>query len=171
MRRRGLHERGEEGATLILVIGFMVFVGLISAALATQLASSSITRIALDRARNRQYAADGAIEWDIGQVRSYMTNTSATAPCPGANSTRVPPTVLNGVPIQVDCSYNQTFTLSLFVQRDATFTACLPQPGNAKCPASAVIIKAQVNFASQNAPGDTTITVDKTYIQTWSVAS
>ena len=39
---RLLHDRGEEGATLLLVIGFMLFVGLITAGLATQLASSSV---------------------------------------------------------------------------------------------------------------------------------
>src|SRR5262249_51388404 len=153
------------GATLIFVLGFMVMVGLMTAGLATQLGSSSKTRVSLDRARNREYAADAAILTDIARVRGNMQTVSAlgppaAGPCP--SSSRVQNPGLNGVPVQVDCSYpGPTFTLSSFVQRNVRFTACSPQSnGTQPCPTGptgSVIIQAVVNFASDNAPGDPTI--------------
>jgi hypothetical protein len=173
MRKRFRHDRGEEGATLLLVIGFMVFVGLISAGLATQLGSSTLTRVALDQARNRQYSADGAILKDIAAVRSTMTTTNALAPCPGATSTTQYPAMTYGIPIQVDCSFS-LLSFSGEVLRNATFTACPPQSGGVPCPAPAVIIKTQVHYSTpdpQPALNATTVNVDKTYIATWSVKS
>lgn len=166
-----MRDRGEGGATLIFVIGFMVLVGLVSAGLATQLATSSMTRVALDKARNREYAADAAILTNIAQVRDNITHGKAL-PSPGPDPCL--PKVfqtLNLIPIQVDCSYTRTTTLSGFVQRDATFVACPEQSGGGTCPASAVIIRAQVNYGSPNPPSDPSISVSKTYIQTWSVVS
>jgi hypothetical protein len=171
MTKRLFRKRDEEGATLILVIGFMLMVGLVSAGLATQLASTSKSRVALDTARNRQYAADGAILEYIPIVRSQM-ESSPLGPCPGTHSFRSPGPRLNGVDIQVDCDFPGIgFTLSGFVQRNVKFTACAPQPGNAPCPSDAVIIQAQVNYASQDPPAATSIDVTRTYIQTWNVKS
>src|SRR5690242_163984 len=151
MKTRLFRKRAEDGATLILVIGFMVMVGLITAGLAAQLASSSETRVALDIARNREYAADGAILKYIPQVRGYMQN-HPLAPCSSSGSTHNLITQnpgLNGVPVQVDCDFSGvSFTLSGFVQRNVKFTACPPQSGGAPCPPSAAIIQARVNYAS-----------------------
>jgi hypothetical protein len=148
-----------------------VFVGLVSAGLATQLATSSTTRVALSNARNRQYAADSAILTNIAQVRDHITNGEALpAPGPDPCLPKVVQTT-NNLAVQVDCSYTRRITLSGFVQRDATMLACPAQVGGAACPSSAVIIRAEVNYASQNAPSDVSITVSKTYIQTWSVTS
>ena len=70
------------------------------------------------------------------------TTNNAQAPCRGGatTSTTQYPAMKYGIPIQVDCAYTPTFTFSSFLQRDATFTACLPQSGNTTCPASKVII-------------------------------
>lgn len=171
MRHRVLHDRGEEGATLILVIGFMLLVGLISAGLATQLVSSSMTRVALDKARNREYSADGAILRSIAAVRSTMQTTNAQAPCPEATTQY--PAMTYGVKIQVDCSFS-LLGFSGVVLRNATFTACAPQSPGATCPTSAVIIKARVHYSTpdpQPALNAPTVDVDKTYIATWSVNS
>ena len=132
-----------------------------------------MTRVALDKARTREYAADAAIEWDIGQVRSYMTSTTRDR-CPvRAERTRVPPTALNGDPDPGRSAYKRSGIHALRVraaQRDVHGLSSAS--GQRACPASTVIIKAQVNFASQKKPPvDATIIVDKTYIQTWSVES
>lgn len=167
MNFRTKRDRGEEGATLIFVIGFMVLVGLVCAGLATQLATSSKTRVALDKARNREYAADAAILTDLAQVRDNMTNNNqALAPCPSAKLTQT----LNGVTIQVDCSFS-LFSLSGLLQRNARFRACVPQPGGADCPFAASIIDAQVHYQAPEPPNSNSITVDKTYVLTWSVNS
>ena len=164
--------RGEEGATLILVIGFMVMVGLVSAGLSAQLASSSKTRVALDQARNRQYTADAAILAYIPQVRSNMESNQALTPCSGTHNHITQSPGLNNVPIQVDCDYSgPSLTFSGFPQRVVRFTACPPQSGGAACPSSAAIIQAQVNYASlpTDAYNASDITVTKTFIQTWNV--
>jgi hypothetical protein len=168
MRHRLPRKPGEEGATLIFVIGFMVLVGLVSAGLATQLSSSSRTRVALEKQRNREYSADGAILSRIGAVRDYMTNTDARFPCPGT-STSTQDAGLNGVPIQVDCSFSLV-SFSGTVLRNATFEACAPQSG-IECPDSAVIIRAQVHYESTAAWHEQFIpdAEIRTYIQSWSV--
>ena len=136
--------RDEAGATLLFVIGFMLLIGFMTTGLVTQIASSSHTRLSLDTARNREYAADAAIEADIGQVRSNMTGGQALSPCPGA--LRLNPG-LNNVPVQVDCSYPATgypgITLSGFVQRNVVFKACVLQPVGTPCPPAAVLIEAR----------------------------
>ena len=53
---------GERGASLILAIVFMVVIGAISAAVLATTTSGLQDRVVLDQARNREYAADGAIE-------------------------------------------------------------------------------------------------------------
>jgi hypothetical protein len=168
MMTRLLGKRAEDGATLILVLGFMVMVGMVSAGLATQLASSSKTRVALDAARNREYAADAAILQEIAQVRQNLTNDDAITPCRSPKLVQSPG--LNDVDIQVDCSYS-LFSLSGLLQRNATFSACAPQPANANCPSAATIIKAQVHYASTDAALDPDIDVTQTYVQSWNLRS
>jgi hypothetical protein len=164
--------RGEEGATLILVIGFMVVVGLMVGAFTSQLASSSSSRVALESARNQQYAADAAIQQDIATVRKNMQAPigDALTPCPDSSLVQNPG--LNDVPVQVDCTFIRSVTLSGFVQRNAVFTAraCPPATG-APCPTAPATITAQVNFVSENSLVDPTIIVTKTHIQSWSVKS
>ena len=171
-----VRKRGEDGATLIFVIGFMVLVGLITAGLATQLESSSHTRVALDNQRDREYAADAAITSDIAQVRTNMTRTppdpavNALAPCPSTTWTQT----LNDVDIRVDCSFS-LLSFSGAVLRNATFTAsCAPQSHGATCPTGVVIMKAQVHYSTpdpQPALNATSINVNKSYVATWSVTT
>ena len=156
----------ERGASLVLAIGFMVMAGAIGAGLTTSIASSVGDGSVLTVARNREYAADGAIESAITQVRTNMTSGSALAPC-GAPVTQT----LNNIQIQVDCSYVPTLSLSGFWQRDAIFTAYCPSSAPPACqfPITRPIIRAQVDFASTSPKTATTITVDRTYVQSWSV--
>jgi len=152
--------RGEDGATLILVIGFMVMIGFVLAGLSSQLSNSLTTRTGLVRARDREYDADAAIETAITQVRN---NINGANPCSGVNT---PSTGPNGVSIQVTCNYKSGgLTLSGAVRREATFAACESSCG----PSSSAIIKAQVSFASLTPPNSSPIVVNKTYIESWSV--
>lgn len=183
MNRFSHRAHGEDGATLIFVIGFMVVVGLVGAGLATQLSSSSKTRVALDKQRNREYSADAAILKRIGEVREHMESTDAIEPCPGPTSTTRytdPSDVLNDFPIQVDCQFD-LFDLETNTElRNATFTACAPQEPGEKCPDSATIIRAQVHYERDGECADNpddppitceTILVRETQIRTWSVNS
>jgi Tfp pilus assembly protein PilX len=159
-----LHQRDQRGAALLLAIAFMVVVGLIGGGVITLLTSASTSRVALDNARNREYAADGGIEAAISQVRVNMTSGQALNPCSSpTNST------LNGVSVQVTCVYAPTLTLSRYLQRNVIFTAVCAMPYTSTCTNGAVIIRAQVNYESPSFVTDPSITVSRTFIQSWSV--
>jgi hypothetical protein len=167
MTSRFAPRRDETGASLLFVIGFLVMVSMVTVGLVPALSSSWTRKVAYDNGRNREYAADGAIETAIATVRVRMRN--GQAPCPSSPLTQT----LNGVSVQVDCSYSQSPSLLGFIQRNATFTACPTLSGGAACSTqpTKLILQAQVNFASTDAFSDTTIDVDKTYVQFWSVKS
>jgi hypothetical protein len=151
---------GERGASLILAIAFMVVIGGISSAVLATTTSGLQDRVALDQARNREYAADGAIEQTIVAARALSGMCPTPTPSPN----------LNGVKIHVDCSsaaaiVNGPGNVPL-LQNDLSFVACVAMgAGNGTpcaSPTDPPIINAQVNFQG-TAP---TVT---TFVQAWSV--
>jgi hypothetical protein len=159
-------QRDERGVALILAIVFMLVVGLMAAAVLTFITSNPYDRATLDRARNRQYAADGAIEADIAQVRSNMTTNGTVCPqAPFTQSLESP-----AVSITVTCVYVEVPTLSGRAQRNVTFSARCTAVHLPECPNSTdAIIRAQVNFESPSPLTATPITVTRTYVQSWTV--
>lgn len=151
---------GERGASLILAIVFMVVVGAISAAVLATTASGLQDRVALDQARNREYAADGAIEIAITRVRN---NGVTCSPGDSPVTLEQPP-----VTIHVDCTSSPSFIVlpdnTIATQNNVVFTACVYSgTGNGDpCTAANAIINAQVNFQGAGAPR-------KTFVQSWSV--
>ena len=155
----------DRGAALILAIGFVVMIGAISAGLAG-LASSSVTnRGTLEAVRNRQYSADGVIEETITQVRAQAG--SALAACQSAGGSRTGR--LNNIAIRVEwqnaCGVVRGSDDAVVAQRNVIFTAC--QDTGVPCAPNTVIIRAQVNF--QAVGSGATVTVTRTWIQSWSV--
>jgi hypothetical protein len=149
--------KGERGASLILAIAFMVVIGAISAAVISTVASGLQGRVALDQARNREYAADGAVETMIAAARS------AGGACPtGASTPSTSPFQLDGVSIHIDCSSAAAVVLlggQLVRQNNLAFQACVDNSGQA-CTSTTTIVTAQVNF--QGSP-------TKSFVQSWSV--
>jgi hypothetical protein len=145
------------GAALLLAIGSVLMIGAISAGLAAAATSSLNNRNTLSQIRDRQYAADGAVEQAITVVRSSTTCTAVS----GSNTD----SSMNSAGIRVDwltaCTSILSSDGSMYPQRDVVFSACL-NTGSA-CVASQVIVTAQVNF--EPATG----TVTKTFVQYWSV--
>lgn len=145
----------DSGAALLLAIGFVVMVSAIGGGLAALATSSMNNRNTLELVRNREYAADGAIENAIAQVRGF---TCATPSAPIYDNS------LNGIDIRVDwvnvCVSVQDSNLVWIPQRNVIFSAFCTTPTDSKCNTAAVIIRAQVNF--QDTPA-------KTFVQTWSV--
>jgi len=163
--------RDERGTALILAIAFMLMIGAISGALLSSITSGLSSRNALDHARNREYAADGLIEYAIAKAR---------APVAGWNSSADLPTFLNtasscggsyqsgagGAPalngfnnttnkLHVDCTPAPGQTRTGALTRNAIFTAC---PGTNRCTDASTIVRAQINFDSGS-----------TIVQAWSV--
>ena len=168
-RRRPRREHEDSGAALLLAVGFVVMIGAIAGGLAGLATSGVNNRITLERVRNREYAADGAIENAISQVR-LLTCASASGFITDAS--------MDSVSIRVDwvnaCGVVQSSPAaiepvggSVVSQRNVIFSACLNTGSpcsDTAVPPVPVIIRAQVNF-QQGLVG----AVTKTFVQSWSV--
>jgi type II secretory pathway pseudopilin PulG len=161
-RRSGRCAPEDRGAALFLAIGFVFMIGAIAAGLASVMVSSLNGRATLTVVRNRQYAADGAIERAITQVRNQGGGALSSCSAAGANIV----TSLNGATIRVDwtnaCTTVRGSDGTPVAQHDVVFSACVDT--GVPCAGSAVIINALVNF-EQGSTG----AVTKTYVQSWSV--
>lgn len=159
------HE-GERGAALLLAIGFMMAVGAICAGLLAFISTSVGARPQLDHVRNRQYAADAAIELAIANVRTLAA--PAEMPCADAlTAQNAGPFTLNGVAIHVSCEDARDYAFGvgvILLQRNVIFTAC--EATASPCSATNAVIRAQVNY--ETIPGSPLL-VTRTYIQSWSV--
>ncbi len=146
----------DSGAALILAIGFVMMIGLISAGLASLATSTLNNRGSLELIRNRQYAADGAIQQAISHVRGLTCSSPAGSIDDTDN--------LNDIAIRVDwvnaCGVVKSSNGTDVNQRNVIFSAFCKNPTDVKCNFADVIIRAQVNF-QEDPP--------KTYVQSWSV--
>src|SRR5262249_47879413 len=133
--------RDESGAALIFAIATMVVIGAISATLFTPLLTSSNGRTILDGARDREYAADAAIQYGIANVRAMPAPTTFSGP--GFSPCGPYSYNLNNVSINVTCDPKATPSVSGFLERDVIFTAYCTSPG---CNSAAPVIRAQVNY-------------------------
>jgi hypothetical protein len=163
-RTRNNH-RNDEGAALILVLGFIVFVSAITSGLLGYISTTVRHRVPLDTIRAREYAADGGVEYAIAYVRGLPQPGQSCPPAAGVSFT---PPMLNSVTIRVDCldAPEQVHSgIYIFVQRNVVFTAC---EGAAPCNDATTIVRAQVNYQApvvQSGPA----VITHTYVQSWSV--
>lgn len=157
--------RDESGAALLLAVGFMVVLGLIGAAMLSSLSTGLHSRVALDQARTREYAADSGIQYAITQVRALPAPGAAFTGC--ATGTHYSYTSADDPPLQirVNCSNVFQVTRSGFQQRNVVFDACVEN--GADCNDAHSVIRAQVNFQTVGPGGPDNVT--RTWVQSWSV--
>lgn len=153
----------ERGASLILVIAFMLVIGGISAAIVSSVTTGLNSRNVLDQVRDRQYAADGGVEYAISQVRNSPLPGPGLADC--GDVSFAPPDhyihTLNGINIRIDCANKSTIIpTGALLQRNVIFTACVD--ANVPCTSATAIIRAQVNYEAKSA-------ITRTWVQSWSV--
>ena len=155
-------EQRDSGAALLLAIGFVLMIGAISGGLASLVTSGVNNQITLAALRDRQYAADGAIESAITEVRNAVPSSNSCS-ANGGGATKVE---LNGIVIRVDwqnaCGVTRSADGLVVAQRDVLFGACV-DAGN-PCTDADILIRAEVNF-EQEAKG----AITHTYVQSWSV--
>jgi hypothetical protein len=161
IRRRPRRHHEDSGTSLIVAIGFVLMVGSISAGLIGLATSGLNNRASLDVVRNRQYAADAAIEQAIAGVRGSVDCSTANG------STPTPYLPFDGVAIRVvwTCA-TSTAPMSdggVYAQRNIILQAFCANPADANCNVTTEIIRAQVNFEPASGP------VTKTYVQSWNV--
>jgi hypothetical protein len=156
--------RDERGASLVLAIVFMVVAGAIGAFLTSTVTSGINDSSVLATARNREYAADGAIEEAI-----TLTRTNGGV-CPAT----IPPWTLDGFTIRVDCNNSPAVAVatdplgnvSVVAQHDVVFSACDNASGEVCSDANQnVVIRARINYSFTGIPPKLTTT----YVQAWSV--
>ena len=138
--------RQEEGVVLLLVLGFVAFVGLLSVALLNYSATSLLSATRLESLRTRQLMADGVIDGAINVVRPLDAPASLPAnPCFSY-------TLGNGQAYRVDCSGNTV---------DTTFLAC---QSSVACTPGSTILTAGAHYERSLPSPRTTVTITK-----WSV--
>ena len=159
-RRPG--DDSDRGAALIIAIGFVLMIGAITAGLSSLVTSSMNNRISLQAVRDREYAADGAVEDAVVDVRGRMDAGTIACSDTGGSTT----STVNGVAIRVDwqpaCEALLGTEGLVVVQHNVVFGACLDV--GVDCLAADIIIRAQVNF-QRDASG----IVSHTFVQSWSV--
>jgi hypothetical protein len=143
---------------MVLAIVFLVVVGGIAAATLTSITSGLNNRRTLDTARDREYAADGAIEYEIARLVNAGPAGHGLAGC---DSTPHFYTV-GSIDIRAECVNVPQVTFGGFLQRNAVFTTCEKQ-GTSACTDDSTIVRAQVNFESTSGP------ITRTWVQSWSV--
>jgi hypothetical protein len=160
----GRIRRDERGAALLLAIAFLVVVGGIGGALLGAVTSGVNGRTRLDSARDRQYAADAAIETAIARVRTIAAPGPALSSCGGPDYL-----TLNGKQIRVDCTNAPTLTFRGFLQRNVIFSACEQASPDVACGGSStpIVLRAQVNYQAIGSTVSPHVT--RTWIQSWSV--
>jgi hypothetical protein len=160
-RRRVRNPHADSGASLILALAFIVMIGSISAGLIGLATSGLNNRDSLEQVRNREYAADGAIEQAVSAIRLQVG--PALTKCALANGSMRFPQDGSGIWVdwRNDCEAVRTTDGLVVAQRNVVLSAC--NDVGSSCLDAAVIIRAQVNF--QQVAG----VVTKTYVQSWSV--
>lgn len=160
-RRRVRTPHDDSGASLILAIAFILMIGSISAGLIGLATSGLRNRDSLEQVRNREYAADGAIEQAVSAIRLQVG--PALMNCALANGSL--PYTVNLYAIRVDwrndCEAVRTSDGLVVAQRNVVLSAC--ENVAPACVDAAVIIRAQINF--EQVAG----AVTRTNVQSWSV--
>lgn len=166
-----LDNHDERGASLVLAIVFLVVVGAIAVSTMAMVTSALKNRGSLDTIRDREYAADGAINSAVAQLRSLAPATLdaqlvGSAPCAPSYYTYTP----KSIDMRVDCVAAPAVTRSMILQRNVILTACVKASPDVACGSNngpSVIIRAQVNF--QAVGSGASLVVSRTWIQSWSV--
>jgi hypothetical protein len=161
-RRQPTRAQRDRGSSLIITIGFVLMIGSIAGGLAGLITSSMNNRATLAQQRDRQYAADAAVEEAVALVRTSKQSTAES--CTADVGTLG--TGLNGVKIRVDwtsaCTVVRGDDGAIVAQRNVVFVACRQQ--DEACSDDTSIVRAQVNF-EQGVDGQ----IRRTTVQSWSV--
>jgi hypothetical protein len=164
-------KRDERGAALMLAIAFMLAIGAISGAVLSTVSSGVNHRNALDSIRNREYSADGGVEYAIAQVRQLTSGDGVGIVACGPGNHYSPPP-LNSITVRVDCQNAPAVTRGStqggiaqagILQRNVIFSACIDT--GSPCTDATTIVRAQVNFQASGTP----LVVSGTTVQSWSV--
>jgi Tfp pilus assembly protein PilX len=113
------NRRGEDGTALIIALVFMLTMGLLTGVLVTLVGTNLMATTNLQSQRVGQYAANGALEVAVQNVR-YMSPRATAANCGNTSGLEVPiPTSGSTQNLTVYCA-----SAPLVGARQVTFWAC-----------------------------------------------
>jgi Tfp pilus assembly protein PilX len=152
----------DRGAALLIAIGFMVLVGFVVGGLAALITSGVGDTITLKNARNRQYAADAAVQQDIVQFRTALVASANPTWCSAPHTYTD-----SGTPsIKVACTsptISVTFSNGvIYAKRNVTFLACTDTSAACTDSSPTLSLRAEVDFSKIGG-------IVTTYVQSWSV--
>ena len=153
---------------LVLALAVMIAMSVTLAALVSLVISGFRSSLSMEQHRNRQYAADGAVEQTIARLQHDTTRALVGSGCGSAPTSYT----INGVAVQVVCTGEpvgvlvQTTTpanpqAGVLLQRNVVISACT---GAGACTPETATVVAKVNFptGADGAPSGA-------FIQSWSV--
>jgi Tfp pilus assembly protein PilX len=133
----------DRGAALVVAVAFVLMIGTIMAGLTSMVTSGLDNRIALEELRDRQYAADGAVEAAIASTRAAIDRDEVR--CDDVTTSTA---TVNGVAVRVEtlviCDTAVGSTGLPITQVSSVYTACGDR-GTA-CTEDDVILRALVGF-------------------------
>jgi type II secretory pathway component PulK len=132
----------EQGAILLLALGFIAFAGVVGMALAGYATTNLRATVNLRDLRARQFSADGVVDGAINTVRLDSAK--------GNVDSCFPAVTLNGMAYRVDCTSANSGT-------DVTFAACADTV-TAPCPAASAVLLAAVHYTRTTTPATVQIT-------------
>ena len=148
MKRLRTRAGEEQGAVLLLALGFITFIGVVAAVLLNYATTNILATDQLRVLRARQFSADGAVDLTINSVRSAGSAGYSTHPCvTGAYG----PITINGAQYRVTCTGTSNSSTA-----DVTFAACQATSGS--CPASSAVLVATVHYLWTTSPATTQVT-------------
>ncbi len=142
MSRPDRSTRGEEGATLILALVFVLLMSGIMLAILTLSGTNILDSTTLQNERTLEYSAEGGAQIALQAVR-YLTPSQTTAYCPNGRPASSPPAPINGTSV-----YCQVGTL--LYSRVVTFEVCPSTATASNCSGNVGdvdVIRASVQFS------------------------
>jgi hypothetical protein len=168
---RGRAGARDRGASLVVAVGFVVFIGGVTAGLSALITSQLTGNTSLVDVRADLYAADAAVEDAIASLRGVIGTVAAD--CAGVQATTAPMTggvtrsTTNDRTMRVDwatsCGVVRGADGVAVAQHNVTFEACLDSPTS--CTDATTLVRAQVNFEIGTAGS-----VTSTFVQSWSAS-
>jgi hypothetical protein len=152
----------------------MLVAGAIGAGVTTSVTSGLNASGVLATARDREYAAEGAIDDAVVHVRQTNPASSIGLTSCGPFLYTLPLQGSKKIDIRVDCSPAPEVTADLSARNNVIFVACIDDHSNDACDATVgsaipapAIIRTQINYqVSGTGPASQ---VTRTYAQAWSV--
>ena len=142
MNRLLARRHEEDGAVLLIAMGFLTFIGVVAAVLLSYTTSSIRNTVSVRDIWSREYGAEAVVEMAIAKVRST----------PGSsNISNCAAVTVNGLSLRADCSDPGNTTT------DVTITAC-PSTAAQPCPASSAMLVTKVKYTRTVTPAAIAVT-------------